>query len=246
MRTAIHFSAVKAGEPDVKAFENEGSPPLREQTWKMHDSERGQPVRRHAIYKFFDTWRVVALRGLFAMALAVLIFLTQTFTRDWWMEPFVLPFVILVLGLYGLIDSALVFGIAARLPQRYALTRVALLQGISGFVVGIGLLTVLFAKADITWFAILAGTQALLTGLYELWIAVHIRRHRTQEKAVLAAAWSSIAAAALLYVVYKESTYEVSRWLIGYGLVMGMNFLWAASRLRRLANRYSREQSAAP
>jgi hypothetical protein len=183
--------------------------------------------------EFLRSWWIFALRGILASVLAILLFFGQTFTRDDWTGAFSLPFIILALGLYGIGDSLLVLAISTRLPRRHVLVKIALLQGICGLLVGTVLLTVLFTRATLGWFAVLAGFQATVTGTYELWMAVHIKRHTLDEYVTVGAGVSSLIAAACLLFVYDGSSYSITGWLVGYGLLIGAGFFWAAWRLRR-------------
>ncbi len=183
--------------------------------------------------EFTGKWWLFGVRAALAATLSAAMFFSQTFLREPLVEVFAIPFVVLMLCLYGVLDGLVVLGIAAGPALPHHSRRVMMLQGTCGIVIGILFATFFFQHANIRWFAALAAIQAGATGIYELVLASHLRRHLSSELKLVGAGLISLVSALVLPLIYDGSAFRVGYWIEIYGLLMAFNFSWLALQIYR-------------
>jgi uncharacterized membrane protein HdeD (DUF308 family) len=170
-------------------------------------------------------WRLL-LRGLVAILFAVL-----TFTNP----GISLAALVIVFGLYALIDGMLNvwMGIAGR--KEYDDWWVLLLMGLVG--IGVGAIT--FMTPGITALALLfyIAIWAIVHGALEIVAAMRLRKEIKNEWLLVLAGIASVAFGAILMARPGAGALAVV-WLIGaYAFVLGVIFITLAFRVRRFSKR---------
>ncbi|HUR37432.1 MAG TPA: hypothetical protein VM009_06425 [Terriglobales bacterium] len=196
--------------------------------------------------EFMRHWWVLALRSGLALALAVTIFLLQAWTKFSLFDAVTIPFLIMALSVYGIIDSSLLLYMSLQLPQHSPVRTVSLAQGVCGIAVGGLLLTVFFRQVEIVWFVYIITAQAAITGVFELLSGFRFRAHVEDEWACFAAGAASIAFAVLLRIYYDPAARHALDWFLAYALLLGVSLGWFAHRLFTLHRLIRRQQDHHP
>lgn len=165
-------------------------------------------------------WWLVALRGLCAIILAVLILI--------WPSRILLVLLVLF-GIYTLIDGLLTL-IAAFRRGKQARRRGALVfEGLMGIIAGI--LTVVLPGLSAQFVLILLALWAITTGVAEIRSAIHLRREIVGEWVLGLGGICSVLFGVLL-LVSGGSAVLVVVLLSGYAFVFGLLLLALAARLK--------------
>lgn len=164
-------------------------------------------------------WWTVALRGVAAIALGILMLLAPQ-----------LAFlsVVVVFGIYALVDGALVLGLAGRgsLQPRGML----LARGVVSILAG---LVVLFLPGPSSLAIILIiAAWAIISGFVELAMAIELHRRIRHERLLALEGAVSIIFGILLAISPLAGAIVVGLWLGGYALIAGGLLLSTAFRLR--------------
>ncbi len=173
--------------------------------------------------KITRNWWLYALRGLAAVIFGVLALI--------WPEQAKVVLVLLF-GAYALVDGvfAAIAGIAL---HRYVdLWWAVLLEGVAGIV--IGLLT--FFWPNVTGLVLLyfIAAWALVTGIFEIWAAIQLRRLIIGEWALIVSGLFSILFGVLLFVFPGAGAVSLV-WLIGlYAIFYGGLLIFLSFRLHGL------------
>jgi hypothetical protein len=192
--------------------------------------------------EFMHHWWVLALRSGLALALAATIFFLQAWTKYSFFDAVTVPFLIVALSLYGIIDSSLLLYMSLQLPQHSPVRRVSLAQGICGIALGALLLTVFFRRVEIVWFVYIITAQAAITGVFELLSGFRFRAHVEDEWACFAAGIASIGFAVLLRTYYDPTARHALDWFLAYALLLAASLGWFGHRLFSLHRLIRREQ----
>lgn len=176
------------------------------------------------IVLFIGGWRDLAVRGLAAVAFALLTLFWPSLT---------LTALVLLFGAYVLVTGAIILYAALRGdPATRSDRGWLILEGVVSIIAGI----VTFAWPGITALALLylIALWAAVTGVLELAIAIRLRRTLPNEWLLAAAGVLSLLFAALLVISPGAGALAIT-WLIGwYALVIGVLLLTLAYRLHKL------------
>ena len=172
----------------------------------------------------------MATRGVLALGLAAYAFFVDGFARNEWLALMALPWIVVGLCAYGLLDGVLVIWMGWNARRRFC--AVTAVQGMATIGAALALLTVLFVRVHMEWFAIFAAVQCLVVGSGELIAGRRLFHHRADMTAFLAAGTVSFIFAMLLLTVAHDSTHTVAQWLMAYGIGMCMTHLWMSHRVR--------------
>jgi uncharacterized membrane protein HdeD (DUF308 family) len=171
-------------------------------------------------------WWVLALRGLAAVIFGILVFVLP--------PPITLSALILVLGVYLLVD-----GIAAVISAFNHRTAdrnwwVTLLEGIVSIIAG---LIAAFGSPTITALAILwvLAAWAIITGVFEIWAAISLRKEIEGELLLGLTGILSIIFGVLLILFPGAGILTVLALIGGYSIVFGILMIILAFRLRGMA-----------
>jgi uncharacterized membrane protein HdeD (DUF308 family) len=176
------------------------------------------------IVLFIGGWRDLAVRGLAAVAFALLTLFWPSLT---------LTALVLLFGAYVLVTGAIILYAALRGdPATRSDRGWLILEGVVSIIAGV----VTFAWPGITALALLylIALWAAATGFFELAIAIRLRRALPNEWLLVAAGVLSLFFAALLVISPGAGALAIT-WLIGwYALVIGALLLSLAYRLHKL------------
>jgi uncharacterized membrane protein HdeD (DUF308 family) len=170
-------------------------------------------------------WRMVAFRGVVAIAFGVLTLVWPSLT---------LWALVVLFGAYALVDGAVVLvgALASHLPISGGRRAWLALDGIVG--IGVGVIT--FAWPDVTALALLflIAAWAIVTGVMEIAGAIELRHTIDNEWLLGLAGVASVVFGILLLVTPGDGALVIT-WLIGwYALFFGVTVVSLAFRLRRL------------
>lgn len=169
-------------------------------------------------------WWVFALRGVFAVIFAVMAFVWPDATR---------LALVLLFGAYALMDGvlALVVGIGPGRGERWWSL---ILGGAAG--IAIGVLTFIWPDTTALVLLYFIAAWLVIQGVFEMAVAIMLRRVITNEWALFLAGVAAIALGVLL-VAFPEAGLVSLVWVIGaYSLLSGVALLVLAYRLHRIHN----------
>lgn len=174
---------------------------------------------------FVRSWRALALRGTAALAfgLAALVWPAVTLSS-----------LVMVFGTYALADGVLAISGATH-QRRPALAWLLAFEGAVGVVAGLAAL--LWTDATVVALTRLVAAWALVTGAFELGLAVRLRRRLPVAKWLGAAGATSLVLGALAFAWPAATLAVLTRLLAGYALVFGAAVLALALLLRRFEPR---------
>jgi uncharacterized membrane protein HdeD (DUF308 family) len=167
-------------------------------------------------------WWAVLLRGIVAVIFGVLAL---------WHPLAVGIALVLLFGVYALIDGVFAIVGAVRAAEAHARWWPFVIEGI----VGIGIAAITFFDPGITAVALywLIAAWAIITGIFEILAAVQLRRVIVNEILLVVSGVISIAFGILLYVFPLVGVFTVL-WLIGiYAIIFGVLFIALAFRLHK-------------
>ena len=165
-------------------------------------------------------WWLVALRGVSALVLAVLLLLWTSRT---------LLALILVFGAYTLIDGLLTVVSAVRRGSQARRQLSLLVEGLLGIIAG--MLTFVVPRFSAQFILVLLAVWAITTGVSAIRSAVHLRHEITGEWLLALGGITSVVFG-LLLLVSGGSPVLVVVLLSGYATVFGVVLLALAVRLK--------------
>lgn len=180
------------------------------------------------------SWWVIVLRGISAIVLALLIVLWPSRT---------LLVLIVLFGIYTLVDGFLTLISAARHKSPGRERRWLFFEGLMGVIAGI--LTLVIPGISAQFILILLAIWAITTGVAEIRSAVHLRREIDGEWLLGLGGVSSVLFGLLLLVSGGDPLVVVVL-LSGYALIFGVLLLALAVRLRWAARTISSATNPTP
>jgi len=166
-------------------------------------------------------WRFLVLRGVCAVIFGILAFVWPGAT---------LGALVILFGAYALVNGALTLALAFRAPQGTPGKGMLIFLGLLGIAAGI----LTFIYPGITALSLLAviAWWAILTGIFEIAVAVKLRQQLTNEWLLILSGVLSVAFGVLLIARPGAGALSVI-WLIGaYALLFGIMLLALAVRLK--------------
>lgn len=179
--------------------------------------------------RFTHNWWKYALRGLVAIIFGILALARPEQA---------LQALVLVFGAFVLVDGiiAIIVGVASyRYFKRWW---AVLLEGVAGVVVG--LLTFFWSNITALVLLYFIATWALITGIFEIVAAIHLRRVITGEWMLILGGLLSILFGALL-IIFPEAGAVSVIWLVGiYAVIFGISEIIFAIRLGSLRREFKK------
>lgn len=198
------------------------------------------------IRTFIDNWWLLALRGVFALLFAILIFSLQPLSESFFIRPIIHAGVIVVFALLAL--AAGVSTIAAAL-YRSGNHRSNLLLG-DGIAVSVTALIILLApRLELTVVVLAVAIWAVVLGILELLIARTLRRHIPDEWSLSLAGIGSLVLGAYCIFEHNSEPDSLVRWIGIYSAFSALTILSLALRLhgfRSSVHHVSRAASPQP
>lgn len=177
-------------------------------------------------------WWILAVRALLALGLAGAVLLLQAWAKYALLDAVTVPFLVIALSAYGLLDSAVVFYLGWQFSPHAPARMISLTQGVCGMVFGTLLLTVLFRDAQLEWFLYLVTGQAAATGLFEILAGLRFTSHMGEEWSCFAVGAASLGFA--VQTAYGGTVRVALDVFFGYAVLLGLSMAWFGWRLWRL------------
>lgn len=194
-------------------------------------------------------WWVLALRSVLALVLAAAFFLLQAWVKFSFLDAVTVPFLIVTLSAYGILDSLLLLFLGLQFTPHSAARTISFTQGICGGAIGVLMVTVFFRPAEVEWFLYIITAQAAVTGTFEILTGLRFTSHVRDEWACFATGVASIGFAVLLQTTYAGSTRRALDWFLAYALLLSASMGWFSFRLlvlhRQHRHHLAQEQSGA-
>lgn len=181
------------------------------------------------IAQLFRNWWLFLVRGLLAITFGVVSLI--------WPEQAKLALVVLF-GAFALANGFVTAAAAISLKGYIERWWTLLLEGISGIAVGV----LTFIWPNITGLVLLyfIAAWAVVTGIFEIMVAIHLRRVIPGEWAMILSGLLSTVFGILLFVFPGAGAVSIV-WLIGtYAMIAGIALSVFAFRLRRLSQDISK------
>jgi len=173
-------------------------------------------------------WWLLALRGVAAIIFGILAFAVPEVT---------LLVLVLLFGIYALIDGVLAIVSAFQQRQENDRWWVVLLEGLAG--VAAGVVTLLFPDAATLFLLILIAVWAIFTGIMETIAAIRLRREIENEWALGVTGVLSVILGVLLLINPGAGALGLI-WVIGaYAVIAGVLMLYLAFKLRGSAQKFA-------
>jgi uncharacterized membrane protein HdeD (DUF308 family) len=173
-------------------------------------------------------WWLLALRGVAAIIFGILAFAVPGVT---------LLVLVLLFGIYALIDGVLAIVSAFQQRQENDRWWVVLLEGLAG--VAAGVVTLLFPDAATLFLLILIAVWAIFTGIMETIAAIRLRREIENEWALGVTGVLSVILGVLLLINPGAGALGLI-WVIGaYAVIAGVLMLYLAFKLRGSAQKFA-------
>jgi len=166
-------------------------------------------------------WWSLVIRGIVGIAVGIVSFLWPGIT---------LSALVLLFGVYALIDGIVNLTGAARAAEAHERWGVLLLEGIIGILAAVA--TVLWPTITALALVYIIGAWAILTGVAEIGAAIRIRRHVTGEWLLAIAGVLSILFGVLIVAVPLAGALVITLWFGAYAFLFGIVLLGLGFRLR--------------
>ncbi|MBL7775398.1 MAG: DUF308 domain-containing protein [Saprospiraceae bacterium] len=167
-------------------------------------------------------WWVLVLRGIVSLAFAAAAFLMPEFTFD---------VLVMMIGLFLLADGALATYSGFRLRGQDDDWWVAVLEGLIG--VGLGIGTLVYPELSAALLVLFIALWCLLTGAFEIALAIRIRKEIEDEWQLAFAGVISIALGVLMLVQPNAGALSIAWWVGFYATFFGLLLIGLGIRLRR-------------
>jgi uncharacterized membrane protein HdeD (DUF308 family) len=179
--------------------------------------------------KFSRNWWMFALRGLVAVIFGALALI--------WHEQ-VLKALVLVFGSFALVKGIVTVITGLSTAPFFTRWWALLLEGMAGIICG--LMGIFMPDITATALMYVIAAWALVTGIFEIVVAIQFRRLLTGEWMIILGGLLSIVFSVLLFVFPAAGAVSMT-WLIGlYAIVLGGTELVFAFRLRGLRRTYEK------
>ena len=176
-------------------------------------------------------WWILGLRAMLALVLAVAIFLLQAFAKFSLLDAVTVPFMIVALTVYDVLDSFLLLYLGLQFAPHSPSRTISITQGICGIGIGGLLLTVFFRTVEIDWYLYIISAQAAATGVFELLSGLRFTSHVRDEWACFATGVASLGFGVLLQTSYSGTTSHALDWFLGYAVLLTASMGWFSYRL---------------
>lgn len=190
-------------------------------------------------------WGVVLMRGLLALCTGACILLLPSMIQSWVLLPLAVAFSVVILAVYGVLDSALLMATSRVLPIHDCARWFIAFQGFFGLAFCAVWLWRPFTEASLRFVATAAAVQAACIAATDLTLGISLRSRHGSPWVQLSACISIVYAVALLLCRNLEPDHLA--WLIvGYVVTLGFNFsllsIWMLSDRRGAAKKRLRHQ----
>jgi uncharacterized membrane protein HdeD (DUF308 family) len=180
-------------------------------------------------------WWLLLVRGLFAVAFAISIFVFLPFVPAPLLRELAFAGLVVVFALFAIVTGAITIAAAVRGAGQSAAAWLLLADGVA---VCTGGIVILLSPALTLWHVIqLIAVTILLVGVLETAAGFHLRRHVADERLLVAGGVISIIFAGCLLLTHPDGSQTVLTWISVYALANGLAMAGLALRLRALRNK---------
>ena len=162
------------------------------------------------------------LRGILAFVFGLLCFAFPGVTLTLW---------VIVFGSYMLIDGLLAIAAGITRAQGQHRWWSTLVEGTVGSMIGVLILT--WPGITALGLLYLIATWAILTGIFKIVAAIHLRRYIIGEWLLLLSGAASVVCGLLLFFMPGSGALAVLFWIGAYAVTIGLFLVVVALRLRR-------------
>jgi uncharacterized membrane protein HdeD (DUF308 family) len=183
------------------------------------------------IRTLINNWWLLALRGVFAMAFAILAFSLRRLAESFLTRPIVHAGVVVIFGLLALAAGICTIAAAVRRADKDK-SHLLLWDGVAVCIAG--LVIVLAPKLELTWLVDIVAIWAVVIGVLELLIARRLRRHIPAEWSLAFAGMGSLCLGVYFLLQRSNEGASLLLWLAVYAAFSAVTILVQAYRLRAL------------
>jgi uncharacterized membrane protein HdeD (DUF308 family) len=177
-------------------------------------------------------WWLLLLRGIFAIAFSIFIFVFLPFVPAPLLRELAFAGLVMIFALFAIVTGAFTIAAAVRGAGQGGSAWLLLAEGI--VVTAGGLVVLLSPGLTLSHVIRLVALTTLLVGALELLAAIRLRRHLTDERLLLAGGMISVVFGACLLLARDGSVQPVLTWISIYALTNGLAMAGLALRLRGL------------
>jgi len=179
-----------------------------------------------------NNWWLLALRGVLALAFALLALSLQSALRDWLLGAMAMAGLVVLFGVLAFAAGACTIAAAVRGAERHERWLPLLLDGIAVCLGGAFILAA--PRFDLAWLARMVAAWAIVSGILELAVARRLRRHVQDEWFVALGGVASLCFGVYLFAFWNGEVSALLRWLTAYAAFNAAVILALAFRLRSL------------
>jgi len=177
-------------------------------------------------------WWLLLLRGIFAIAFSIFIFVFLPFVPAPLLRELAFAGLVMIFALFAIVSGAITIAAAVRGAGQGGSAWLLLAEGI--VVTAGGLVVLLSPGLTLSHVIQLIALTTLLVGALELLAGIRLRRHLTDERLLLAGGVISVVFGACLLLARDGSVQPVLTWISIYALTNGLAMAGLALRLRGL------------
>lgn len=184
------------------------------------------------IRALITNWWLLLLRGLFALAFAVVIVVLQPLFPSLFFKPMAYTAVAEIFGLLAVITGMFTIFAAVKGAKHHRVLGMLLLDGVAVTLGGLAVILVP-AVSVLEVIQIIAAT-ALVIGILEVIAGTHLRHHIKDEWLLIASGLISVIFSAWLFLNSSREITSLLNWIALYAAANGLAMLGFARRLYRL------------
>jgi uncharacterized membrane protein HdeD (DUF308 family) len=184
------------------------------------------------IRALITNWWLLLLRGLFALAFAVLIALLQPLFPSLLLEPMASTAVAEIFGLLAVVTGIFTIFAALKGATHHRDLWMLLLDGVA--VTAGGLAVILIPAVSVVEVIKIIAATALAVGILEVIAGTHVRRHMKDEWFLIAGGLISMVFSVFLFLNTSREIAWLLNWIAIYAAANGLAMLGLARRLHAL------------
>ena len=184
------------------------------------------------IRMLIKNWWLLFLRGIFAIAFAIFIFVFLPFVPAPLLRQLAFAGLAVIFAFFAFASGVLTMIAAVYGAGHGGSSWLMLAEGIA--VTAGGLIILLHPGLTLLLLIQIIGLTVLVVGMLELLAGIHLRRHLTDEWLLISGGATSIAFAACLLLTRVETVETALTWIAIYAFANGLALLGLALRLRSL------------
>lgn len=170
-------------------------------------------------------WWVLVLRGLLGIGFGVIAFVWPGIT---------LASLVILFAAYALVDGVMAMVAAVRALESHNRWGSLLIEGIAGIAAGV--ITMAWPAITAIWLIYLIAAWAIVTGIFEIFAAVRLRRHIAGEWLLALTGIASLIFGVLIMIAPLAGALVIAIWIGAYAFIFGVLLIALGLRLRNWAH----------